>query len=96
MKPGQLMCLRTTGELCIITRSAAEDGGKVAVRRPVMSHDDGIRHSEDGFFPFELETVEEHLRHEAKEMLLKTQIQEEMMAEMDNAKKSKIEKMLVN
>ncbi len=96
MKPGTVACLRTTGELCIVIRDAQADGGMVFVRRPLMSHENGIQHSEDTFFPFELETVEEHLRHEAKEMLLKTQIQEEMMAEMDNAKKSKIEKMLVN
>ncbi len=96
MKPGQVMCLRTTGELCIVIKVPQIEGDQLKVRRPLMSHENGIQHSEDYFFPFELETVEEHLRHEAKEMLLKTQIQEEMMAEMDNAKKSKIEKMLVN
>ena|SRR6266550_6376601 len=96
MKPGQVMCLKTTGELCIVVQDVQVPGGMVSVRRPLMSHDNGIQHSEDAFYPFELETVEEHLRHEAKEMLLKTQIQEEMMIEMDNAKKSKVEKMLVN
>ncbi len=96
MKPGQVMCLKTTGELCIVIKDLQAESGQVLVRRPLMSHENGIQHSEDSFYPFELESVEEHLRHEAKEMLLKTQIQEEMMAEMDNAKKSKIEKMLVN
>ncbi|SRR6266404_7370657 len=100
MKPGQVMCLKTTGELCIVIGRSPEveavNGSVYITRRPVMTHENGISHSLDTFQGFELETVEEHLRHEAKEMLLKTQIQEEMMAEMDNAKKSKIEKMLVN
>lgn len=91
---GQLMCFRTTGELALVVSICG--GGQVQVRRPVMTHENGISHSIDEVFEFELETVEEHLRHEAKEMVLKIQIQEEMTAEMEKAKKPLGEKSLVN
>jgi hypothetical protein len=93
MKPGEILCRRTTGELCIVLTEL--EAGLYNVRRPVMQ-EKGIDHVIDEVYAFELETVEEHLRHEAKEMLLKIDIQEEMSQAMENAKKSKIDKLMVN
>lgn len=105
--PGTIMCRKTTGELCIVISrvphfeplqgQGVKGNGlpQFEVRRPVMQ-EKGIDHVIDYVYEFELETVEEHLRHEAKEMLLKIEIQEEMSQAMENAKKGKIEKMMVN
>lgn len=100
LAPGTIMCRKTTGELCIIIGQSPNEGeirnGYIRVRRPVMLQDKGISHEAEYVFTYELETVEEHLRREAKEMLLKITIQEEMTEAMDNAKKGKLDKMLVN
>ncbi len=93
-EPGQIMCHKTTGELVVVLELVGERG--VEVSRPVMSHENGITHVKNAVYTFELETVEEHLRREAKEMVLKTKIQEEMMAELDAGKKSKVENLLIN
>jgi hypothetical protein len=93
MEPGQVFCYKTTGELCIVIR--LEDAG-VVVRRPVMSHENGITHSLDRVAEFELESIEDHLRREAKEMVLKTKIQDEMVAELAKAQAAKPALELVN
>jgi hypothetical protein len=88
------MCLRTTGELCLVKE---ERDGRLYVTRPIVSKD-GIRHEADFFLPFELETVEEHLRHEAREMVLKARIQREMQKtiEEEERKEGKQAKEFVN
>ena len=86
MEPGQIVCLKSTGELCVVL-GENDDGVSINIRRPKMSHEDGINHEEMFVYPFELETVEEHLRREAKEMVLKVKIQEEMQEEIDRTKK---------
>lgn len=85
MEPGSIMCLKSTGELCIVLECI--ENGRIGIRRPKMSHEDGINHEIMLVNDFELETVEEHLRREAKEMVLKVKIQEEMQEELDRAKK---------
>jgi hypothetical protein len=97
MEPGTILCFKTTGELCVVL-SGYNDGMQEAVqiRRPVMTHSDGIKQVVEKVFPFELETVEEHLRREAKEMLLKTKIQDEMMVELQKAQAAKPVSELVN
>ena len=109
MEPGQVMCFKTTGELCIILKPKPvllpvgdnitvelPRASQFYVRRPVSSHENGISHREEIVYAFELETVEEHLRREAKEMVLKIQIQEEMTEAIDQAKKGTKEKPMVN
>lgn len=93
IEPGTVLCLKTTGELIIVLEGNEKE---VAVRRPVMSHENGISHVTSIVLPFELETIEEHLRREAKEMVLKTKIQDEMMAELAKAQKDKPVQELVN
>jgi len=92
--PGTILCFKTTGELAIVIKEKEED--MVAVRRPVMSPEDGIHHAIDVVFSFELETEEEHLRRDARSMLLKIRIQDEMAEEMEGMKKDKTGKMSVN
>ena len=97
LDPGTVLCRKTTGELCIVIKETSQEGvDLIVVRRPVMTHENGISHSLEGIFAFELETVEAHLRREAKEMVLKSQIQDEMMQELENSKKKPGVKELVN
>lgn len=81
---GDILCLKTTGELCFILRVYEAEGQRttVDVRRPVMGRE-GITHMTDSFFAEELETAEQHLRHEANEMVLKLDIQQEIMAKRE-------------
>lgn len=95
---GKIVCLRTTGELVMLLKDIKEGtfSGTFLVRRPLMTRN-GIVHVEDNFRPFELETVEQHLRHEANEMFLKSQIQEELQERLEQASdKKKAGNLLVN
>jgi hypothetical protein len=77
MQFGDILCLKTTGELVFVLTTY--DNLKTAdVRRPTMERD-GIFHKVDTFFQAELETPEEHLRREAKDMILKGDIQNEVL-----------------
>lgn len=76
MQFGDILCLKVTGELVFIL-DTFNGTSEVQVRRPTMGRD-GIKHVVDRFYQTELETAEEHLRHEAKEMLLKGKIQQEI------------------
>jgi hypothetical protein len=94
MEPGDIVCYKTTGELCVVLLPFED--GTVNVRRPIMTHENGITQSVDTINQFELESVEDHLRREAKEMVLKVQIQNEMQEELDKLQKSKKPLELVN
>ncbi len=96
MEPGKIMCYKTTGELCTILGENKINPKLTNIRRPVMSHENGISHIYETVYDFELETVEDHLRREAKEMLLKVRIQDEMTEEMEAGKKAKTANLLVN
>lgn len=99
MKPGELVCLKSTGELCVILGPAVDvhpQEGHYQIRRPVMTHDNGIKQVTEDVYAFELETEEEHLRREAKSMLLKVKIQDEMTEQLESEKKDKLGKLLVN
>lgn len=80
MQFGDLLCMKTTGELVYVLGVYEVEGQRttVDVRRPVMGRA-GISHPTNGFFADELETPEQHLRHEAKEMMLKANIQREVL-----------------
>jgi hypothetical protein len=91
---GSILCFRTTGELVSVI-GLVEPGSRVYVRRPVMQ-ERGISHAADVVYLSELETVEEHLRREAKEMVLKVEIQNEMQEEMESKRKGKPLPELVN
>jgi hypothetical protein len=81
MKFGDLLCLKTTGELVFVLEvfpGTDDTAPQVEVRRPTMTRE-GITHAEDMFYQDELETPEQHLRYEAKEMVLKANIQEEIL-----------------
>ena len=79
MEYGTILCMKTTGELVFVLGQG--ENGDVRVRRPVMTRD-GIDQQVNFFHEAELETIEEHLRHEAKEMVLKSKIQEEILNEL--------------
>ena len=93
MEVGSIYVLKTTGELCCVI--GQDVPGAVRVRRPTMTHENGIVQNSNVFYEFELESVEDHLRREGKEMLLKVRIQEEMQEEMDRTKKKPVD-VLVN
>lgn len=96
-EPGQLVCFKTTGELAVVIEPQdAQPKNQVCVRRPVMTHDSGINQSTDWVYVYELETEEEHLRREAKSMILKVKIQDEMTEQLESEKKDKLGKLLVN
>jgi hypothetical protein len=94
MLAGDILCIKTTGELVIVL--GKNEDGTVNVRRPSMGKD-GIYHSQNSFFEFELQTSEEHLRQEANEMILKNRIQKETLKKMeDEEDKAKAANLLVN
>lgn len=97
MKFGDILCLKTTGELVFVLGEPAADSENksISVRRPTMTRE-GIIHSTDVFYQAELETPEEHLRHEAQEMVLKADIQEEMLTLRDAQKAEKKTDITVN
>lgn len=82
MPIGDIFCLKLTGELVTIVSDPLGDD-TVCVRRPVVSHEDGIFHKEEYFYPFEMETEEAHLEREAQAMILKYKAQRAMQKEMD-------------
>lgn len=83
MPIGDIFCLKLTGELVTVISNDNNGDGSIEVRRPVVSHDEGISHEEESFFPFELETEEAHLAREAQAMILKYKAQRAMQKEMD-------------
>jgi len=101
LKAGDVLCLRTTGERCVVLYPDVkyDEGSVVQVRRPTVGENGITWHRED-FFAFELETAEEHLRREAEEMYLKAKLQNEMQEKLDaeerNSAKKKAEALLVN
>lgn len=82
---GDVLCFKTTGELCVVM-GEVQPGDRVYVRRPTMNQG-LISYSADVVYQAELETPEVHLRGEAKEMLLKVQIQNELQEEIEAKKK---------
>lgn len=83
MEVGDILCVKLTGEVVTVIDIEPINGSRVVVRRPVVSQENGISHETDYFFPYELETEEEHLRREAKSMVLKFTIQREMDKELE-------------
>ena len=77
---GDILCSKLTGEL-VLYKGESSDGAIVA-DRPVMTRD-GIQHEQTNFFPWELETEEEHLKREAAAVLLKTKLQKELQKQLD-------------
>lgn len=83
MPIGDIFCLKLTGELVMVLKDKPYDDGSIKVRRPVVSHEDGISHVDESFFPFELETEEAHLQRDAQAMILKYKVQRQFQKEMD-------------
>ena len=81
MAIGDIYCLKLTGELVTVLKEF--ESGSIQVRRPVVSHENGIFHQVETFQPFEMETEEAHLEREAAAMLLKYKAQRAMQKEMD-------------
>jgi|ERR1035437_1131235 hypothetical protein len=106
LEPGEIMCRKTTGELVLIIEksvpelaSVQDHKEAVVVRRPVMTHNLGISHSLEVVYICELETMEEHLRREANEMIFKSKLQDEVMDELreyQESRQSKKKDVLVN
>lgn len=81
MPIGDIFCLKLTGEL--VTLLGYAPNGDFTVRRPVISHKDGISHQVETFTQLELETEEEHLQRDAQAMILKFKVQRQLQKEMD-------------
>lgn len=76
METGDILCIKTTGELVtVLTVYSTSD--EVDVRRPVSGRD-GISHEKLTLQTVELETEEQHLNREANAMILKVKIQKEL------------------
>lgn len=86
----EIMALKLTGErVTILDEYKQETSGRetVTVRRPVMSQS-GISHQIETFNIVEVETLEENLRREFEEVLLKDRVSKEIMQrEMNKAGK---------
>lgn len=98
MKFGDLLCLKTTGELCFVLQvfpGTDKTAPMVEVRRPTMTRE-GIVHAIDTFYQDELETPEQHLRYEAKEMVLKANIQDEILSTREAERAEKKTDITVN
>lgn len=94
-KSGDVVVLKTTGEMAIVLGPAPQ-AGWFSIRRPVMTRD-GIIHEKDVMHELELESSEDHLNREANEMILKVRIQEEMQEKIDDLKHKEGKKLsLVN
>ena len=89
MKAGDILCIKTTGELVVVLH-VYPDEGKVEVRRPTMTRDNGIIHNAEVLLKTELETSEDHLRREANEMLIKEKIQNEFLEAHTKAEEAKV------
>lgn len=79
MEPGQVLAIKTTGELVTVI---GKDGDKASlllvVRRPKMGPS-GVEHLVDEFNDYELESPEEHINREAKEQLARQIAQREII-----------------
>jgi len=73
----EIKALKTTGERVFVLTERQEDG-LCTVRRAQMT-ENGIFHAEDSFYKQELESIEDNIRREANEMLLKARIQKELL-----------------
>lgn len=80
---GDILCVKLTGELVTVMKLLSETNKEVMVRRPVVSHETGIKHELCYFFPFELESEEAHLQRDAQAMVLKYKVQRQLQKEMD-------------
>jgi hypothetical protein len=77
IKQGDILAIKTTGEYVYFTGKQFDDG-KWEVHRPALTRD-GITHKYDSFEVNELETVEDHIKREVTEALLKLQAQKDVM-----------------
>lgn len=77
LKQGDILAVRTTGEYVYFT-GKQDTNGLWEVHRPMLTRD-GIRHEYDWFEANELETIEEHVKREVAEALLKLQAQKDVM-----------------
>lgn len=75
MKPGDVLALKTTGELVTIIGIPTDDESRCVIRRPKMTQS-GIEHLLENIFQLELETPSEHIDREVGEQLLKMKAQQ--------------------
>ena len=79
MQRGDIMAVKTTGEICYVLEAEGFDDEQspldvVVVRRPKLTQN-GIEHEETTFLAGELETLQEHVNREAKEGTYKLEAQ---------------------
>lgn len=82
VKVGDILVIKTTGELVYVLEEKDEDG-RVDVRRAIMSDNKSISHVVDVFYADELETGEQHLEREASKARL--QMKFSHMLDRENA-----------
>lgn len=66
--PGDLAYLKTTSEKLIILGPAENNEAAYDVRRPIATKDNGLQHSFETFYEFELEHFDEQLAREFADM----------------------------
>ena len=77
IKQGDIVAVKTTGEYVYFTGKQF-DNGQWEVHRPKLTRD-GILHEYDAFEIGELETVEDHVKREVNDAMLKLAAQKEVM-----------------
>lgn len=95
---GTIMSLKVTGERVFVLEENLNGGGiyqgSYRVRRPVVGPN-GITHSEEYFTADELESVEDSIRRELSDILLKRKLEQELyeqfQAEQSNKQASQID-----
>jgi hypothetical protein len=94
MKRGDIVCIKTTGELVMVIKDATrmadyhpqsnflaveqEDMLTVRVRRPVET-ENGITHVDNTFYTFELESPQDHLNRKAEAYMMNLNMQKSVI-----------------
>lgn len=79
MNVGDILCLKTTGEKVQVIGLNATS---VNIRRASMTEQDGLKHNNESFYEFELETLDAHAQRQIDEQKLKVEANEALDAWM--------------
>jgi hypothetical protein len=67
-KPGDIAYIKTTSEKLMIIGQVEHRENRYDVRRPIATRDNGLQHSVESFYEFELEHFDEQLAREFSDM----------------------------
>jgi hypothetical protein len=77
--PGDIMCVKTTGERVCVLGFTLDQEGELRVRRPVIGDGGTISHEKITLNDFEIETITEHAKRQVAEMILKSEAQKDLI-----------------